>query len=60
MNKVIESFKNSKFSQLLGQPIKSFFSIVTLQFWGIVSIIIFAAVLINRKTKYVVEKIGDV
>ena len=28
MNKVIESFKNSKFSQLLGQPIKSFFSIV--------------------------------
>lgn len=28
MNKLIESFKNSKFSQLLGQPIKSFFSIV--------------------------------
>lgn len=28
MNKVIESFKNSKFSQLLGQPIKSFLSIV--------------------------------
>ena len=28
MNEVIESFKNSKFSQLLGQPIKSFFSIV--------------------------------
>ena len=28
MDKVIESFKNSKFSQLLGQPIKSFFSIV--------------------------------
>ena len=28
MNKVIESFKNSKFSQLLGQPIKRFFSIV--------------------------------
>ena len=27
MNKLIESFKNSKFSQLLGQPIKSFFSI---------------------------------
>ena len=28
MNKLIESFKNSKFSQLLGQAIKSFFSIV--------------------------------
>ena len=28
MNKLIESFKNSKFSQLLGKPIKSFFSII--------------------------------
>ncbi len=28
MNKLIESFNNSRFSQLLGKPIKSFFSII--------------------------------
>ena len=51
---------NNLFFMPRGGFSESFFSIVTLQFWGIVSIIIFAAVLINRKTKYVVEKIGDV
>lgn len=51
---------NNLFFMPRGGFSESFFSIVTLQFWGIVSIIFFVAVLINRKTKYVVENIGDV
>lgn len=51
---------NNLFFMPRGGFTESFFSIVTLQFWGIVSIIFFAAGLINRKIKYVVENIGDV
>ena len=51
---------NNLFFMPRGGFSESFVSIVTLQFWGIVSIIFFVAVLINRKTKYVVENIGDV
>lgn len=39
---------------------ESFFNLVTLQYWGIVFVIFFAATLIERKVKYTVNNKGDI
>ena len=51
---------NNLFFMPRGGFTESFFNLVTLQYWGIVFVIFFAATLIERKVKYTVNNKGDI
>lgn len=51
---------NNLFFMPRGSFTESFFNLITLQYWGIVFVIFFAATLIERKVKYTVDNKGDV